>query len=213
MDDTDLTESKRPNAAIWRRIVAQLLDVATVFFLLFAFVVIRIFWFMDSLSGRFDPQPWGRAFVATLTFIVMYAIYEAIFVSVRGQTPGMDQMNVRVEVIATAAPPGPVRSVFRWLLPGLLWLITPLWLAAVLITALWITALAPGRRAVHDLLTGTRVVVYDTDIEEEPDEPTLDRKEMRRLYGPRSFFEAIAEMLERPHRRDETMSDDKDRHN
>ena len=191
---------RRPDAALWRRLVARLIDAVSVFAFLFAFVVVRLFWFMDSWSNRFDPDPWGRAFVATVTFVVMFAAYEAVFVGLRGQTPGKDQMNVKVVRTDSEEAPGIPITFLRWLLPGLLCLVTPIWLAATFVLLLGVTALLPGRRAVHDLIAGTRVVVYDSDIEEEsPYEPT-DREEFRKKYGSRSFLESAIDSLLKPRR-------------
>ena len=196
-----MDQPARPLGALHRRLVARLLDALTVFAILFALVVVRVFWYMDSLSDSIQPDPWGRGFVATVTFVALFAVYETVFVSQRGQTPGKDAMKLKVVGHDDDQPPNAIRAALRWALPGALCLVHPIWLAALAVTATGATALAPGRRAVHDLIAGTRVVVYDADVEEPESVAGLDRDELRRTYGPRSLVEALFERVER--RRDD----------
>jgi uncharacterized RDD family membrane protein YckC len=167
-----------------RRVAARAIDAATVFFLLWALVVVRVLWFMDFLSDRVDPEPWGRAFVATATFVVFSAVYEVIFlVHNKGQTPGKDIMKVRVVPTDGNKHVGAGRAVARWLLPGLAVLVPPFWLGALAATATGIPALAQRRRrAVHDLVGGTVVVPYDRD-EEDPASRVTTRPRRRRLWA------------------------------
>ena len=49
-------------------------------FVEFVLVVAQVFWFMDSFSDRYGPEPWRRAFVASLIHIVLYGTYEVFFI-------------------------------------------------------------------------------------------------------------------------------------
>jgi uncharacterized RDD family membrane protein YckC len=162
-------------AALWRRLLARGLDVFTVFFLLWMLVVVRVFWFVDGLADRFHPDPWGRALVPLVLFVVMSAVYEVVFVHWNnGQTPGKQHFGVRAGTGPDAAVPSVRRSIARWVLPGLIVLAWPLWVAAVLLCGTAITVpLARGRRSVHDLIAGTRVVRYD-HVEDRADDDSDD---------------------------------------
>ena len=172
----------RPPAPLWRRAGARLVDALTVFFLLWLLVVVRILWFMDDLSEAVDPDPWGRAFVATVLFTVLVTAYDVVFTRWdRGQTPGRDLFDVRVVPAGATDEPVPLgRAVVRSLVPCLAFLVPPLGAGAVV----WLVAAGPAvvdprRRALHDLLAGTAVVTYDRDAEEvdalvddlDPDQP------------------------------------------
>ena len=99
----------RPPASLVRRAAARAIDLATVFFLMWALVVTRVLFFMDRLSDRIHPDPWGRAFVATVTFVVLATVYEIVFlVANKGQTPGKDIMKLRVIRRAEGDDVGPV---------------------------------------------------------------------------------------------------------
>ena len=179
-----------------RRFGARLLDAATVFAILFALVVVRVLWFMDTAAGRFDPQPWGRAFAPTVTFVVLHAVYELVFTIARGQTPGKDRLDLRVESRADGRPPGWRRAVLRFAPLAIAMMVPPVWLGALVVVALGVGAAGPSGRAVHDRLAGTVVVDYDADVEEGP-LPGRDPDAVRRTYGPRSVLAQLVDRLER----------------
>lgn len=152
---------------VWRRVAARGIDVLTVLFTMWALVVLQVFWFMDSLSDRLDPEPWGRAFVATALFAVLYALYEIVFlVHSKGQTPGRDVMKLRVIGRDGAEHVTWRQAVARWSLPGVAVLIPPVWLAALAIGVTGVTLARSSRRSVPDWLAGTVVVAYDRDKED-----------------------------------------------
>jgi uncharacterized RDD family membrane protein YckC len=183
----DLTASTvalpdRPTAALWRRGTARAIDMVTVFFVLWALVVSHVFWFMGDLSDRVDPSPWGRAFVATLTYLVMYIVYEVVFLTrSMGQPPGRDVMKVRVVPLSGSGQLGAARAAGRWLLPGVFLVVPPVWLGLSLVLGpAAITALLPRRRGLHDRVAGTVVVDYDR-TKEDPTSAVPSRRSQRRL--------------------------------
>jgi uncharacterized RDD family membrane protein YckC len=182
----DLTASTvalldRPTAALWRRATARAIDAATVFFMLWALVVSHVFWFMGDLSDRVDPSPWRRAFVATVTYVVMYAAYEVVFLTrSMGQTPGRDVMKVRVVPLDGSGQLGAARAAGRWLLPGAALIVPPVWLGvSIVIGQGVITAALPRGRGAHDRLAGTVVVDYDR-TKEDPTSAVPSRRSRRR---------------------------------
>lgn len=135
--------------------------------MLWAAVVSHLFWFMGSLSDRFQPEPWGRAFVPTCTFVVLHGIYEWMFhVHNNGQTPGKDIMKLRLVTVDEHNTLGTRRAVLRWLAPGLLPLLVPLWLALGGYVLMSLPLATASRRSVYDHLANTRVVPYDRDLED-----------------------------------------------
>lgn len=135
--------------------------------ILFALVVTHAFWFIGRLSDRFHPEPWGRRLVATLAFIAMSALYEwAFLVHSKGQTPGKDIMKLRVVTTGQEAKISTPRALCRWLPLGAAPLLQPLWLMAPALAAAGVSAARRDRRALHDLVAGTRVVAYDRDLED-----------------------------------------------
>ena len=149
----------RPVAPLWRRLVARLLDMFTTFFLTFALVVIVFVWFLDDLAQAVDPDPWGRAFIATVLYVMVATVYEVVFLWQRGQTPGKDAMNVRVisDTDGIGLPFGVAcrRSVAL----ALLRLVPGAFTGTVATFLVGVTCLGDERRrAVHDHLAGTWVI-------------------------------------------------------
>jgi uncharacterized RDD family membrane protein YckC len=175
-DLQDGTPAPRP-----RRALARAADAVTVFAVLWVLVVLQILWFMDDLSDRVAPEPWGRAFAATATYVVLAAAYEVVFLRWnRGVTPGKDLTKLRV--VARAAVRrgdgdpvtglGARRAVVRALVTSLVWLVPPVGLAIAVAGALGAPCALPGRRSVADVVAGTAVVVYDRDRAEPRDAAT-----------------------------------------
>jgi uncharacterized RDD family membrane protein YckC len=170
----DSVATLHPPAAWWRRAAARLVDAAVVFFVLWMLVVLRVLWFMGSLSDDVAPEPWGHAFVPTVAFVVLFVAYDAAYVAYnRGQTPGKELLKVRVvrrraDEGDELTDPGPVRALARSLLPALVWLASPVWLGFGLLFALGTSGPLSRRRAAwHDHLAETSVVHYDRRAEEE----------------------------------------------
>jgi uncharacterized RDD family membrane protein YckC len=147
-------------------------DAAVVFFVLWTLVVLRVLWFMGSLSDDVHPEPWGRAFVPTVAFVALFLAYEVVYLAYnRGQTPGKELLKVRVVRAADHGDHpdlGLARALIRAPLPVLVWLASPVWLALGLLFVPGTSAPLSHRRAAwHDHLSGTAVVHYDRRAEEE----------------------------------------------
>ncbi len=155
-------------AALWRRGAARATDLATVLFVQWALTVLHVLWFVPALSERVAPAPWGEAFVVTVLFVLLTAVYETVFMRWNnGRTPGKDVWHVKVVCVGTETAPGLLRSLTRWAGPGLALLVWPLWLAGVVLVAWAAPALVTSRRRTfHDLLSHTMVVVDRRDDEE-----------------------------------------------
>ena len=160
---------ERLPAAVWRRAAARLVDAAVVFFVLWMLVVLRVLWFMGSLSDDVDPEPWGSAFVPTVVFVALFLVYEVVYVAYnRGQTPGKELLKVRVVRRSDHGEVGLGRALVRSLLPVGVWLASPVWLALGLLFVPGTSAPLTQRRAAwHDHLASTAVVHYDRRAEEE----------------------------------------------
>ena len=173
-------------APVWRRVFARVVDLLVVFFVQFVLVVVQIFWFMNSLSERFDPEPWGRPFVASLTYISLYCIYEIFFhTKANGQTPGKLLLHVKVVRVVDGNPPRWWQSLLRWPLAGVafpLLFVVNFWLALGLWLAPGITAVATRkRRALHDHISSTMVVSHEpTEEERRQDQEIRERARERR---------------------------------
>lgn len=170
----------RPPAERWRRIAARLVDAATVLTVLWVLVVLRVLWFVPGLTDRFQPEPWGRSFVVTVTFVALATVYEAVFVSrSSGQTPGKDIMNIRVVGPAGDGAVGTGRALARALPVFAVPLVRPMW-AAVAVLAV-VTLTLAGRRSLSDALTRTTVVPYHRDQEDPTARRPLGRHQRRAL--------------------------------
>lgn len=151
----------------WRRVAARLIDAATVLTVVWVLVVLRVLWFVPGLTDRFQPDPWGRALVATSCFVVLAAAYEVVFVTrSAGQTPGKDILNIRV------VRPGHEGAISVWratarVLPLLAIPLLRPWWAVIVALAICGGSLAGGqRRSLGDTLAGTTVVGYVRDDED-----------------------------------------------
>ncbi|MGE0878421.1 MAG: RDD family protein [Acidimicrobiia bacterium] len=161
VDTAASTASAADPASWWRRVAATVVDALTVFFMLWALVVLRVFWFMSDLSEAIDPEPWGNAFVATVTYTVLFAIYQVVFLGWNdGRTPGMDVCGVRITGVDGGMP---TRSqvVRRVIAVAPLWLAPPVAAALVLTVASGVPALfGARRRSWADLVAGTTAVRF-----------------------------------------------------
>jgi uncharacterized RDD family membrane protein YckC len=149
-------------AAYWRRGVARLLDMMAVFWLLFAFVVVGIAFWVHPLTNHVHPSPWKSAFIATVTYMVFLVIYEVVFLVHRGQTPGKDFMRIKVVRSLDGANPTVNQAIRRSLASSLFVLVPTVWLAAVAQVVVALPALTEARRrTLGDRVAGTQVVYYD----------------------------------------------------
>ena len=185
-------------APLWRRLVARATDLLVVLCIQFVLVVLQIFWFMDDLSQRYDFEPWGRSFMASMIYLGLYACYEVYFHTFAGgQTPGKIFMKIEVARLSDGRPPVWWQSLARWPVAGvaLPLLFAPdaqLWLVHYKLWAvgLWllpgVTALiTPARRSLPDLLAGTQVVRHIQTEEETQQLEDMKRRrtELREKYG------------------------------
>ena len=185
-----------PVAAVWRRVLARIIDAVTVFFIQWMLTVIQLLWFMDDVSTRWQPDPWGRATAAVLAYIFFHFVYTMVFLHWNeGQTPAMDLMKLRAVRTKDGSHLGLGRCAARWLVGGASWIAPPVVLGGLVVNAAaYVTApVDRRRRAVSDWLAGTTVIAYDRD-KEDPDSDTeevLDefgrpmsvREQIRRKYG------------------------------
>ncbi len=176
-------------ASLFQRLAARVVDAVIVLSVLFVLVVTQIFWFMDDLSDSHQPEPWGRSFVASVSFVVLYVIYESVFHTYnRGQTPGKMALSISLKSVSREGggehtAPHLWQSFFRTAGP-----VVPLlffepwpWQISLIILAMGLPALFDFReqpRALHDFLVGTCVVYREPTSEDE--EFIRTEKELRR---------------------------------
>lgn len=181
------TEFKVASLILLRRLVARFIDVLVVFTIQLVLVIIQVFWFMDSLSDRFDPQPWGRSAAATFIYVALFGAYEIFFhTKSQGQTPGKIFMRIKVAQPVPVAqpagaqissqPPSPGqppsfwRALVRWPLVGVplpLLFVPNLWIALGVWLAVGVTCLFSRQlKAIHDYVAGTEVVMHEPTKEE-----------------------------------------------
>lgn len=141
-----------PPASFGRRAVAFVFDLIVASIL--AGLLGSVMAAGDALSsGGFSPEAWEDApltaehATSTLTPLLLLA-YFAFFTAYGGRTPGMMGMGLRV-ADARGRTPGPGRALWR----AFCYITGPLtWGLAYLM------ALGPERKALHDRLSGTRVL-------------------------------------------------------
>ena len=196
-----------PVAAVWRRALARLIDAITVFFIQWMLTVIQILWFMEDVSNRWQPEPWGRATAAILGYIFFHFVYTMVFLRWNeGQTPAMDLMKLRAVRTKDGSHLGLGRCGARWLVGGVSWIAPPVVLGGIILNAAtYLTVLFDRRRrTVSDWAAGTTVIAYNRD-KEDPDgvaEEVLDefgrpmsvRAQIRRKYGITGLFGGMGEL-------------------
>ncbi|MCY4192722.1 MAG: RDD family protein, partial [bacterium] len=190
-----------PVAAVWRRVVARLIDAVTVFFIQWMLTVIQLLWFMDDVSTRWQPDPWGRAAAAVLGYVFFHFVYTVVFLRWNeGQTPAMDLMKLRAVRTSDGSRLGLGRCAARWLVGGASWIAPPVLIGGLVVNAAAYATVPADRRrrTVSDWLAGTTVIAYDRD-QEDPDEqaeevldefgrPMSVRAQIRRRYGLTGLF-------------------------
>jgi uncharacterized RDD family membrane protein YckC len=152
-------------AAFWRRVLARLLDSLAVFWIEFALVVMGAAFWVAPLTDRIHPGPWGRAFVATITYAVFLVIYEVVFITANGQTPGKDLLKIKVVRVVDGETPTLNQALRRSLVHAALCVVPKAWLASLAQFAVGLTSLrSPMRRSLADHVAGTQVVYFDNPI-------------------------------------------------
>ena len=196
-----------PVAAVWRRALARLIDAITVFFIQWMLTVIQILWFMDDVSNRWQPEPWGRATAAILGYIFFHFVYTMVFLRWNeGQTPAMDLMKLRAVRTKDGSHLGLGRCGARWLVGGVAWIAPPVVLGGIIVNAATYLTVPfdRRRRTVSDWAAGTTVIAYNRD-KEDPEgvaEEVLDefgrpmsvRAQIRRKYGITGLFGGMGEL-------------------
>ena len=143
----------------------------TVFFIQWMLTVIQLLWFMDDVSTRWQPDPWGRATAAILGYIFFHFVYTMVFLRWNeGQTPAMDLMKLRAVRTKDGSHLGLGRCAARWLVGGAAWIVPPVVLGGLIVNAAtYLTVPADRRRrTVSDWVAGTTVIDYNRD-KEDPD--------------------------------------------
>ncbi|WP_419925054.1 RDD family protein [Candidatus Poriferisocius sp.] len=196
-----------PVAAVWRRVLARIIDAVTVFFIQWMLTIIQLLWFMDDVSTRWQPDPWGRATAAVLAYIFFHLVYTMVFLRWNeGQTPAMDLLDLRAVRTKDGSHLSLGRCAARWLAGGASWILPPVALGGLIANAAtYLTVPADRRRrTVSDWLAGTTVIAYDRD-KEDPDgelEEVLDefgapmsvRAQIRRKYGITGLFGGMGDL-------------------
>lgn len=179
--------------SVWRRAAARVVDLVTVLFINLALVLGGLAAVVDRASTRWSPEPWGRAFVATVTYSIILLVYEVVFLALRGQTPGKDLFNLKVVEAATFSRPRWWVALIRTL-PIVGARIVPGALAGTLAIGVLGVATPFGarRRGLHDRLARTIVISFDsTAMEPETVAEPIDRRELAAKYGPRSLADVV----------------------
>lgn len=185
-----------PVAAVWRRALARIIDAVTVFFIQWMLTVIQLLWFMDDVSTRWQPDPWGRATAAMLGYVFFHFVYTMVFLRWNeGQTPAMDLLKLRAVRTEDGSHLGLGRCGARWLVGGVSWIAPPVVLGGLIVNAATYLTVPfdRRRRTVSDWLASTTVIAYDRD-KEDPDgeleevldefgQPMTVREQIRRKYG------------------------------
>lgn len=164
-----------------------MVDAFTVFFLTFAIAVTVLFAAMAPLTDLLDGGPWGDRLAPTLLFLIVAIVYETAFVSLRGQTPGRDLLDLKVVGVCSSDAPSRLAAMARatgWavvLIPD--WRVTA---AIVAAAAVWVVV-DPRGRGPHDLFVGTTVIPYNADVEEGLIMSGASETAIDERYGPRSW--------------------------
>lgn len=164
-------------APLLKRAGARLIDVAVVLTWVWALSITQVLFYIPRYAPNTSVGPWGKSFLFLASFVVFYVIYEAVFLSITGVTPGKDVLNLRVVNNEDLEPLTTAQAIRRSLPMTLVWLVPYWWLAGLFNAALGLTAVSsPEKRmAWHDHLANTRVVFYDATLA-----PGVDTEEARR---------------------------------
>jgi uncharacterized RDD family membrane protein YckC len=146
-------EQEFPPAGFWIRFVAFLVDSFVLFIvMLVLFVAIGLGAGVTAAPG--DPAALAQmmlglgAAVAAVSLVIPM-LYEVIFVGLRGQTPGKMLLNLKV-IRMDAGEVDYVKAFIRW--------IGKLASGLILGIGYLMAAFTANKRALHDLIAGTRVI-------------------------------------------------------
>lgn len=167
VDDEQASGDGLVSAEPWRRLAARATDLATVLFVQWALTVIHVFFFVPPLVGRVHPEPWGRAFVPTVLFVVLTFAYEVLFLTKnQGRTPGKDMLRLQVVRRNRNRAVGARDAAVRCVPVAAALLVPPWWLGLVILFGSGIPPLVTrSGRSLPDWVSATEVVVVP--IEEE----------------------------------------------
>jgi uncharacterized RDD family membrane protein YckC len=146
-------EPELPSAGFWIRCVASLVDGAILsVVMLVLLVAIGLGAGVTAVMG--DPAALAQAVlglgaaVAAISLVIPM-LYEVIFVGLRGQTPGKILLNLKV-IRMDAGEVDYVKAFIRW--------IGKLASGFILGIGYLMAAFTTNKRALHDLIAGTRVI-------------------------------------------------------
>jgi uncharacterized RDD family membrane protein YckC len=146
-------------APLGRRALGYIADVATVATWLWALSIAHVAFWM-RWSDDVAVGPWGEQFIPAVSFTILFVIYQVLFVSRTGTTPGHDLLRLQVLSATTGKRPTFGSALARGLLVGLIWLMPQVWPAVVLAALIGVSGLRSSEgRMFHDELSHTTVVL------------------------------------------------------
>ncbi|MCY4258066.1 MAG: RDD family protein [bacterium] len=184
-----------PVAAIWRKALARIIDAIAVFFLQWMLTIIQVLGFMENVSTRWQPEPWGRYTAAILVYIFFHFVYTVVFLRWNeGQTPAMDLLKLRAVCTVGGGHLSVGRCTARWFLGGASWIVPPVLLGGLLINAAnYLTAPFDDRyRTMSDWVAGTTVISYNRDEQEAEDEALLPSSRAKQPSRPSRQQQPVA---------------------
>jgi len=191
-------------APIGRRALAYAADVATVATWLWALSIAHVAFWM-RWSDDVAIGPWGEWFIPAVSFTILFVIYQVLFVSRSGATPGQDLLRLQVFDATTAKKPTFGPALARGLLVGLIWLMPQIWPAVVLVALIGVSGLRSTEgRMFHDELSHTAVVLQLVPDLEPGQTVEEAEKHRRRQFMPRMvnpFQINSMQMFRHPHLR------------
>ena len=140
-------------AGFWIRFVATIVDSAILFVVMFVlFIAIAIGAGVKAALG--DPanlahMVLGLGSALTIVSLVIPMLYEVIFVGLRGQTPGKILLGLKI-IRMDAGEVDYVKAFIRW--------VGKLVSGFILGIGYLMAAFTANKRALHDLIAGTRVI-------------------------------------------------------
>ena len=158
-----------PKAAWARTTSGQTVLLATPGARLIDFTFMAVFWFalVVPISFAFEAldlwegESWPRTSIYWLIIAPVFLVgllYEVTMISAGGRTLGKISTGIHVIRKDNGDRPGPIRSIRRWVIPGLLLLIPFVGWLATLFCRLSLSR-GKERRGWHDMVGGTLVVV------------------------------------------------------
>lgn len=155
--------------ALWRRVLARFIDWFAMFWLLFAFQVIGLTFWVRDYGDDIAPWLWGEWFLVITTIAMLYGLVEVIYLAKRGQSPAKELLKIRVaHPEREGGGLGWRLALLRWVVPGVV-MALPIVVSPFVLAALGAPALFdPQRRTLYDRLAGTTVVPYDARAVEGP---------------------------------------------